>query len=161
MSNNGGWQWSSSTGADGSPYFRIMNPQSQLIKVDPQLLYVRRYVPELDSVTERSDVHKWEEKKIHEKYTKGIIPETKKKATAKDNKQQPKTIDLTKFMTSSNKAAASSSSANSAAGASGAATTSASTTKFKYYEPMVDLKSTREAAIAAFKKAGSKKAQAS
>merc|ERR1740121_1440083 len=126
-SNNGGWQWSSSTGADGSPYFRIMNPQSQLIKVDPQLLYVRRYVPELGPVTERSDVHKWEEKKVHEKYTKGIIPETKKKV--KENKQQPKTIDLAKFMTS-NKGAASSSSANSAAGASGAATTSASTTKF-------------------------------
>src|SRR5690606_2924724 len=24
--NNGGWQWSASTGTDAAPYFRIMNP---------------------------------------------------------------------------------------------------------------------------------------
>ena len=28
-SNNGGWQWSASTGTDAAPYFRIFNPLSQ------------------------------------------------------------------------------------------------------------------------------------
>ena len=28
-SNNGGWQWSASTGTDAAPYFRIMNPETQ------------------------------------------------------------------------------------------------------------------------------------
>ncbi|MBZ0171070.1 MAG: FAD-binding domain-containing protein [Phycisphaerales bacterium] len=28
-SNNGGWQWSASTGTDARPYFRIFNPVSQ------------------------------------------------------------------------------------------------------------------------------------
>ncbi|GIR02869.1 MAG: hypothetical protein CM15mP12_4000 [Gammaproteobacteria bacterium] len=35
-SNNGGWQWSASTGTDAAPYFRIMNPETQSIKFDPQ-----------------------------------------------------------------------------------------------------------------------------
>ena len=25
-SNNGGWQWAASTGADSAPYFRVFNP---------------------------------------------------------------------------------------------------------------------------------------
>jgi deoxyribodipyrimidine photo-lyase len=29
-SNNGGWQWSSSTGTDAAPYFRIFNPLPNL-----------------------------------------------------------------------------------------------------------------------------------
>lgn len=32
-SNNGGWQWSASTGTDACPYFRIFNPYSQSLKV--------------------------------------------------------------------------------------------------------------------------------
>ena len=32
-SNNGGWQWSASTGTDPQPYFRIFNPVSQSEKV--------------------------------------------------------------------------------------------------------------------------------
>ena len=46
-SNNGGWQWSASTGADGAPYFRIFNPTSQSQKFDPQGDFIVRYVPEL------------------------------------------------------------------------------------------------------------------
>ncbi len=46
-SNNGGWQWSASTGTDAAPYFRIFNPVSQGRRYDPDGEYVRRWVPEL------------------------------------------------------------------------------------------------------------------
>jgi deoxyribodipyrimidine photo-lyase len=46
-SNNGGWQWSASTGTDAAPYFRIQNPWSQTKRYDPDGAYVRRWVPEL------------------------------------------------------------------------------------------------------------------
>lgn len=49
-SNNGGWQWSASTGADGSPFMRIMNPFTQFVKVDPEANYSKKFVPELENV---------------------------------------------------------------------------------------------------------------
>lgn len=48
--NNGGWQWSASTGTDAQPYFRVFNPWSQSRRFDPDGVYVRRYVPELREV---------------------------------------------------------------------------------------------------------------
>ncbi|UII26584.1 DNA photolyase family protein [Fulvivirga maritima] len=45
-SNNGGWQWAAGTGTDAQPYFRIFNPESQLKKFDPELKYVKKWVPE-------------------------------------------------------------------------------------------------------------------
>jgi deoxyribodipyrimidine photo-lyase len=45
--NNGGWQWSSSTGTDAVPYFRIFNPVTQSRRFDPDGTYIRRYLPEL------------------------------------------------------------------------------------------------------------------
>ena len=49
-SNNGGWQWSASTGTDAAPYFRIQNPWSQAKRFDPAGEYIRRWVPELRDV---------------------------------------------------------------------------------------------------------------
>ncbi|MDT3719254.1 deoxyribodipyrimidine photo-lyase [Pseudomonas oryzihabitans] len=46
-SNNGGWQWSASTGTDSVPYFRVFNPQTQALKIDARGDYVRTWVPEL------------------------------------------------------------------------------------------------------------------
>jgi deoxyribodipyrimidine photo-lyase len=45
-SNNGGWQWAAGSGCDAAPYFRVFNPEAQLQKFDPQLAYVRTWVPE-------------------------------------------------------------------------------------------------------------------
>jgi len=45
-SNNGNWQWAAGTGCDAAPYFRIFNPESQLKRFDPDLEYVRRWIPE-------------------------------------------------------------------------------------------------------------------
>jgi len=49
-SNNGGGQWSASTGTDAAPYFRIFNPISQSEKCDPKGEFIRKYVPELRDV---------------------------------------------------------------------------------------------------------------
>jgi len=45
--NNGGWQWSSSTGTDAAPYFRMFNPVSQSRKCDPNGTFIRSFCPEL------------------------------------------------------------------------------------------------------------------
>ncbi|HRK20824.1 MAG TPA: FAD-binding domain-containing protein, partial [Fimbriimonadaceae bacterium] len=46
-SNNGGWQWSASTGCDAQPYFRIFNPWLQSAKFDPEGEFIRLWCPEL------------------------------------------------------------------------------------------------------------------
>jgi deoxyribodipyrimidine photo-lyase len=48
--NNGGWQWSASTGTDAVPYFRIFNPFSQSQRFDPQGTFIKKYCPELTDV---------------------------------------------------------------------------------------------------------------
>ncbi|MEM1329730.1 MAG: deoxyribodipyrimidine photo-lyase [Planctomycetota bacterium] len=50
-SNNGGWQWSASTGTDAQPYFRIFNPTTQGERYDPDGDFIRRFVPELSELT--------------------------------------------------------------------------------------------------------------
>ena len=45
--NNGGWQWSASTGCDAQPWFRIFNPVTQSKNFDEHGEFIRRYVPEL------------------------------------------------------------------------------------------------------------------
>ncbi|MBK9147381.1 MAG: deoxyribodipyrimidine photo-lyase [Flavobacteriales bacterium] len=50
-SNNGGWQWASGSGCDAAPYFRVFNPKLQLERFDPQLNYVKHWVPEYGSAS--------------------------------------------------------------------------------------------------------------
>ncbi|HLO43996.1 MAG TPA: deoxyribodipyrimidine photo-lyase [Leadbetterella sp.] len=49
--NNGGWQWAASSGCDAAPYFRIFNPESQTLKFDKNLEYIKKWVPEYLSPT--------------------------------------------------------------------------------------------------------------
>lgn len=50
-SNNGGWQWAAGSGCDAAPYFRVFNPYLQTKKFDPELKYVRKWVPEFEEFT--------------------------------------------------------------------------------------------------------------
>ena len=54
--NNGGWQWSSSTGTDSSPYFRIFNPLSQSEKFDAEGVFINHWLPELAGL-DKKQVH--------------------------------------------------------------------------------------------------------
>ncbi|MCU0376614.1 MAG: DNA photolyase family protein, partial [Chitinophagaceae bacterium] len=49
--NNGGWQWAASSGCDAAPYFRVFNPALQTQKFDPAGAYIRKWVPEFESLT--------------------------------------------------------------------------------------------------------------
>ncbi len=49
-SNNGGWQWSSSTGTDSAPYFRIFNPITQSQNFDPAGEFIKKFISELKDI---------------------------------------------------------------------------------------------------------------
>ncbi|WP_413285786.1 deoxyribodipyrimidine photo-lyase [Vibrio sp. MA40-2] len=51
--NNGGWQWSASTGCDAQPYFRIFNPITQSQRFDAKGDFIRKYLPELANVPDK------------------------------------------------------------------------------------------------------------
>lgn len=57
--NVGNWQWVAGTGHDAAPYFRIFNPVTQSERFDPDGVYIRRWVPELASLTGRAVHAPW------------------------------------------------------------------------------------------------------
>ena len=68
-SNNGGWGFSASTGADPQPYFRIFNPLLQSEKFDADGEYIRKWVPELKNVKGKA---------IHDPYGRGAGKEVER-----------------------------------------------------------------------------------
>ncbi len=48
-SNVGNWQWSAGSGVDAAPYFRIFNPTEQIKKFDKDLIYIKKWIPELET----------------------------------------------------------------------------------------------------------------
>ncbi len=48
--NNGGWQWSASTGADAAPYFRVFNPTRQSERFDASGHFIRHWLPALKNL---------------------------------------------------------------------------------------------------------------
>lgn len=48
--NNGGWQWAAGCGCDAAPYFRIFNPSEQQKRFDPELKYIKKWIPEFESL---------------------------------------------------------------------------------------------------------------
>ena len=48
-SNVGNWQWAAGSGVDAAPYFRIFNPSEQIKKFDKNLIYIKKWIPELET----------------------------------------------------------------------------------------------------------------
>lgn len=71
-SNNGGWQWSASTGCDAQPYFRIFNPYRQSEKFDSEGKYIKKYVEELKNVPMKY-IHNPSEMTKIEQQSSGVI----------------------------------------------------------------------------------------
>lgn len=65
-SNNGGWQWCSSTGTDSQPYFRVLSPILQAQRFDKNADFIKKWIPELKDVPSK-DILKWED--THGRYT--------------------------------------------------------------------------------------------
>ena len=59
-SNVASWQWVAGTGADAAPYFRIFNPILQGKKFDTEGKYIRKYVPELNLISDKFLNEPWE-----------------------------------------------------------------------------------------------------
>lgn len=73
-SNNGGWQWAASSGVDAVPYFRIFNPYLQTERFDPDLKYIRRWVPEMNSTSYSKPIveHKMARQRAIDTYKKAL-----------------------------------------------------------------------------------------
>ncbi|MGH7885210.1 MAG: cryptochrome/photolyase family protein [Thermodesulfobacteriota bacterium] len=85
FSNNGGWQWAASTGADSQPYFRIFNPWRQQERFDPDAKYIKKWVPELEDI-DKSTIHKLDKEGLLMKivYPKPIVDHKTESEKAKN-----------------------------------------------------------------------------
>ena len=81
-SNNGGWQWAASTGADAQPYFRIFNPTTQGERFDPGGEYVRRWVPELEGLAGKAVHRPWTVPLESRAYPAPIVDHSRERAVA-------------------------------------------------------------------------------
>ena len=74
--NNGGWQWAAGSGCDAAPYFRVFNPRLQTEKFDKQLVYIRKWVPELNSFSYPKPIvdHDFARKRCLEVYAAALKP---------------------------------------------------------------------------------------
>jgi deoxyribodipyrimidine photo-lyase len=85
--NQGNWQWTSGSGADSQPYFRIFNPNRQSEAYDKDCLYIKKWLPELKDV-ENKHLHNWEtyyqdyNLKLLDDYPKPIINYAESKINA-------------------------------------------------------------------------------
>lgn len=73
-SNNGGWQWAASSGCDAAPYFRVFNPELQTKKFDPDLKYIRKWVPEFQSLSYPKPIvnHKMARERVLKTYKEAL-----------------------------------------------------------------------------------------
>ena len=55
-SNIGNWQWVAGTGVDASPYFRVFNPTTQILKFDKNLEYINKWVPDFQELTYSKEI---------------------------------------------------------------------------------------------------------
>ncbi len=72
--NNGGWQWSASTGTDAVPYFRVFNPVRQSRRFDPEGRFIKRFVPELSALDAGAVHEPWKQPLLAVGYPSPIVP---------------------------------------------------------------------------------------
>jgi deoxyribodipyrimidine photo-lyase len=74
-SNNGNWQWSAGTGCDAAPYFRVFNPTEQVKRFDPDRVYVKKWIPELDRLEYPTPIvdHKMARERAIATYRRGLV----------------------------------------------------------------------------------------
>lgn len=73
-SNVGNWQWAAGCGCDAAPYFRVFNPHTQAEKFDSQEKYIRKWVPELDTLDYPKPIveHKFARERILKEFKKSL-----------------------------------------------------------------------------------------
>lgn len=71
--NNGGWQWSASTGTDAVPYFRVFSPIRQSQRFDPNGDFIKRFVPELSALDNKSIHEPWKSPLLAPDYPPPIV----------------------------------------------------------------------------------------
>lgn len=54
-----GWQWVAGCGVDASPYYRLFNPVTQSLKFDADGHYLRKWLPELKSLSNKAIHAPW------------------------------------------------------------------------------------------------------
>ena len=74
-SNIGNWQWVAGTGVDASPYFRIFNPTTQIVKFDKNLQYIKKWVPNFQELTYPAPIveHKFARERCLTTYKKALV----------------------------------------------------------------------------------------
>jgi deoxyribodipyrimidine photo-lyase len=72
--NNGGWQWAAGSGCDAAPYFRVFNPELQTQRFDPEMTYIKKWVPELDTKVYPESIvdHKFARERVLKTYKKAL-----------------------------------------------------------------------------------------
>jgi deoxyribodipyrimidine photo-lyase len=72
--NNGGWQWASGSGCDAAPYFRVFSPDAQTLKFDPDLRYIRKWVPDFQELTYPRPIvdHRWARERAIARYREAL-----------------------------------------------------------------------------------------
>lgn len=72
--NNGNWQWAAGTGCDAAPYFRVFNPSEQQRKFDPDYVYVKKWIEDLNSFSYPTPMvdHKSAKLRAIETYKRGL-----------------------------------------------------------------------------------------
>jgi deoxyribodipyrimidine photo-lyase len=75
-SNNGNWQWAAGSGCDAAPYFRVFNPIEQMKKFDADLMYVKKWIPELNTDAYPKPIvdHKFARARAIAGYKKSLTP---------------------------------------------------------------------------------------
>jgi len=73
-SNVGNWQWVAGCGVDAAPYFRVFNPTEQVKKFDKEHTYIKKWVPEYQSLDYPTPIvdHKMARLRCLETYKAGL-----------------------------------------------------------------------------------------